>query len=805
MKAKSMGFMVKAYLQMLAGSFAALMLVLFLPEKPSFLFGVLLALFLLSLLNLAFVAIGGMTIAGGNIFSLLLWPALKLFGRDPRRMLATQLPDWLVMALQACLVVITASIMAWKVPDMSRAELAAAALLAWILTGALWLRMRKIKAQKDADEEQERLKQPHQEIEKADIKGSAEWSDTDGPGLPGTLHVAAAAPSTALSPLAPESSPIDTQQQQADAPEPLAMQEELRAALRGIGLMRIEGASWQEAASEERWANLRVYLHFERDKLDSCPDDVDGLYLTLEEAEAAVAASPRGEDSRVWKVFATAVKIAYVIDDRRALPHLVSAIKRELLTLPACPGTCVKLEGSYKDDKIAWLDASGQNIVLFEDEDALKDESVFGKKHKQTGAFKTDVGMGLFDDTGTVIVLPIFEEVGCFYGDLAAARLHGQWGFIDRNSQWKIEPQYIELGSCSFYIDDWAYVRTKEGWGVIDRLGREILKPAWDSVEPGPDKSFRVMLDGRCGYVKAAGVCVAGFQVEPYWLDFFLNTLPAEALILRHPYSWVHLYALADGNGRRLTEFDFDWLLPPREGLLAAKLKQEDGIATHIGFIDSTGAWVISPRFETAYYFSEGMAKIANVDHQWGYCNRQGDIVIDYQFTDAESFSEGLAGVRVGEYPDRHYGFIDANGKWVIQPQFDNVGKFSQGLAKAELNGLWGYIGRDGSWAIAPAFSWAGSFSESGYACVSISTGSNERFGIIDRAGQWLVQPSYEGIVDARQVDCGTAGLQWVAAVRDANDCWGGVMLSLDEAERKIIVPFECGSSGAVYRTLEHN
>lgn len=586
------------------------------------------------------------------------------------------------------------------------------------------------------------------------------------------------------------------------SPEQLATPEELRAALRGIGLMRIAGSSWQEAVSDERWANFCVYLHCERDKLDSSPDDVDGLYLTREDAEAAVARSPQLANYYTWKVFVATVRLASVIEDRKALPRLVSAIKRELLALPDCPEP-VALKGWSRDDKKAWLDASGQNIVLFEDENAL--DGPMYTRSEQTGEFRTDDGAGLFDYTGAVIVPPHFEEVEYFYGNLTAAKLNGRWGFIDRDAQWKIEPQFLELGALSFYNSegDWALVRTEQGWGAIDRQGREVVKPAWDTLESGPDKSFRVTRDGKCGYINAAGVCVAGFQTEPYWLHEY-NTFPAEALLLRQEADrWGKLFALADRDGRRLTGFDFVRLFRPSEGLVVAEVKQEDG-STHSGFIDFTGAWVIPPRFDMAFPFSEGLAEVCVDNHQWGYINHQGEVVIACQFEDAYPFREGLAAVQTGKYPNRHYGFIDTSGNWVIQPQFDEVGNvFSQGMAAVKLDDWWGYIGRDGKWAIAPAFSRVWPFSEAGHACVSAPVGNDKWLGMIDRSGQWLLPPSYNGIRDARQVEFGNTGLQWIAAALDTNSRWGGVVLSTSEANRKIVVPFECYSSDEVYRVLE--
>ena len=54
---------------------------------------------------------------------------------------------------------------------------------------------------------------------------------------------------------------------------------------------------------------------------------------------------------------------------------------------------------------------------------------------------------------------------------------------------------------------------------------------------------------------------------------------------------------------------------------------------------------VIQPQFEQAASFSEGLAQV-KIGDQWGYINKTGKLVIQPQFEQAESFSEGLGLVR---------------------------------------------------------------------------------------------------------------------------------------------------------------
>jgi len=98
----------------------------------------------------------------------------------------------------------------------------------------------------------------------------------------------------------------------------------------------------------------------------------------------------------------------------------------------------------------------------------------------------------------------------------------------------------------------------------------------------------------------------------------------------------------------------------------------------HLKAIDSLGNTIfklpLNSNFPGAY--SEGLAPFL-VDGKYGFIDKTGKTVIDFQFDFARSFSDGLALIKLGDY----YGFIDKEGKTVINPQFASATSFSDGLA----------------------------------------------------------------------------------------------------------------------------
>src|SRR5262249_43022880 len=97
------------------------------------------------------------------------------------------------------------------------------------------------------------------------------------------------------------------------------------------------------------------------------------------------------------------------------------------------------------------------------------------------------------------------------------------------------------------------------------------------------------------------------------------------------------------------------------------------------GYVDKHGTVKITPQFEAAAPFSDGLA-VVSIGGRAGYIDEHGKIAINPQFDSGAPFSEGLAAVRVGN----SWGFIDKRGKMVIGPQFQDPGPlpmaFSNGL-----------------------------------------------------------------------------------------------------------------------------
>ena len=186
------------------------------------------------------------------------------------------------------------------------------------------------------------------------------------------------------------------------------------------------------------------------------------------------------------------------------------------------------------------------------------------------------------------------------------------------------------------------------------------------------------------------------------------------------------------------------------------------------GFIDSSGKLAINPQFDDDRVdwfsddpFEQGLlavcvgpcGKTTNVPNgKWGYIDRKGTVVINFQFDAADPFSEGLAAVCLGDCRnggDSKWGYVDQKGAYAINPQFGEAWNFKEGLAAVcvgnykdwKCDGKEGFVDRSGHFVINPQFDDASSF-HNGLALITVGVLSERKNGYIDKTGKILWDPS---------------------------------------------------------------
>jgi tetratricopeptide (TPR) repeat protein len=170
------------------------------------------------------------------------------------------------------------------------------------------------------------------------------------------------------------------------------------------------------------------------------------------------------------------------------------------------------------------------------------------------------------------------------------------------------------------------------------------------------------------------------------------------------------------------------------EDLVSFPVITEEG--TRVGYLRrDTGSWVISPRFDEAGSFHDGLARIKDKG-KYGFVRLDGTFAVkpDYDWT-WFYFKDGLTSVQF----HGSYGFVDTNGRLVVKPQFGYALLYSEGLARVSYNGNYGYIDKQGKFVIPPRYEFASDFTE-GLAPVEM----DRKWGFINKAGQLVIPCLYE-------------------------------------------------------------
>ena len=302
---------------------------------------------------------------------------------------------------------------------------------------------------------------------------------------------------------------------------------------------------------------------------------------------------------------------------------------------------------------------------------------------------------------------------------------NNKWGYINGKGEWVIKPQFYlndpKLGgeSISFFAEGLARVKGANGlFGFINAKGDFVIPPQYKRAT-----SFH----------EGVALCVRENEsIEG------INPDGATRFKLDQGISKVSCFFEGLAAIRRENINRFDSIV--------------DLLYKTQGYIDLSGKIVIPCNFYSGDVFHEGFTSVIYNDSRdslvFNLINHKGDLITKSGFTKTREFSEGLAGVKVGD----KWGFIDTTGNFVIKPQFDEVGYFHEGRAYFLIlpnwedlhkgfttDTLWGFIDKKGNKVIRQKFKSCSDFT-SGIAAIM----EGDKYGYIKLDGNYLIQPCYK-------------------------------------------------------------
>nr|WP_237391880.1 WG repeat-containing protein [Paenibacillus dendrobii] len=279
-----------------------------------------------------------------------------------------------------------------------------------------------------------------------------------------------------------------------------------------------------------------------------------------------------------------------------------------------------------------------------------------------------------------------------------------KYGYINKYGEVAIESKFA-------YAEDFSegyapFQNTSKKWGFINVDGDIIIDCKFDKgiyASWGFSEGLvNVVIDGKAGFIDDCGE----FIIEPKY---------EAASPFRNGYSIV---------------------------------KKND----RYGMINKKGEWVVLPSFNSLSHPQDGLIRFEQ-DYKVGFININSSVVIKNQYHPVSSgFNNGIAVVY--DFDQSKYYAINSNGERVFKEDYSSLGYAGEGLySYCPLNntrsqdrrviGLMDKYEHSIVKDIASENFW---FSEG---LATVKNGKKrylESFGVLDKSGNWIVEPQYEDI-----------------------------------------------------------
>lgn len=270
------------------------------------------------------------------------------------------------------------------------------------------------------------------------------------------------------------------------------------------------------------------------------------------------------------------------------------------------------------------------------------------------------------------------EDASTFLGDYALVKKEGLYGYLSSYGSYLLYPIYKDANA---FLGTSTAVNDGKEWYMINEGGYKIARTdeKFDKMSFISNGKIRVMKNGKYGYVDSS---FKGKHAPEYeYASNFKNSVAA----VKKNGKW----ALIDSEEKAITEFMFEDILLDEydtcinNGLIFAK---KDG---KYYIVNEKGEKVSENGFEKAYPFMGDEPAAVCVKGKWGFVDTTGKMVIEPEYDNAKSFSNGLAPVCKGE----SWGYINSDKEYRIKSQFSDCLPFSDnGIAAVKEAEVWNYI-----------------------------------------------------------------------------------------------------------------
>lgn len=402
-----------------------------------------------------------------------------------------------------------------------------------------------------------------------------------------------------------------------------------------------------------------------------------------------------------------------------------------------------------KNNRSGCVDIAGKEIIPIAFEEIITDNNnnnlVWVKK---SGKY------GLYTSAGRQLSTERFEYYQNFSEERAWVMIGGLWGFINTDGVLLITPKYE---SVEAFKEGMALVYLYDYYGFVNTIGEEVVSRVYkegNSFSEGLAavknyNDFWLYLDKKGDYkifseqYVYAGPFTEGFAKVGKKIN---NEL---------------LYGIINKQGKEVISIQYEEIAEWGNSMIA--VKQYD----KWGYCNIAGQLTISCRFDKAFTFNKGEARVESGDAY--FINKQGQYIrsakieennpgpfsgagekasftVDY----IDNYGKKIIAGKSGDYSfifsnnaaimvsNGKYGFINKNGNIIVPCIYDSAISFTEGVAAVKKNGKWAYIYQDNDTLTSFKYDFAYNFNN-GLAVVK----RNNLYGYLSKTGSEAIPCVY--------------------------------------------------------------
>ena len=260
--------------------------------------------------------------------------------------------------------------------------------------------------------------------------------------------------------------------------------------------------------------------------------------------------------------------------------------------------------------------------------------------NQKTGyaVFSSGNKKGLIDTSKSVIVSAEYDDIGILGQDVVPVYQDKKWYYVNEDEYRKLVPDHIAEYLGTFH-DNYAPAKINGMYGYLDKKMQE-LHFEYEYAGCFSNGLAAVKQNGKWAVINTSFEPVTGFDFDEILLD---------------EYGFCSVY-----------------------GVFFAKLNDQY-------YLYNSNGEQISEGFDDAKLFASDEPAAVKKNGKWGFVAKSGEIVTEFNYTDADSFSLGFA-----PYCEKgKWGCIDQKENILIEPVFDAMQPFSHnGYALVEMDGV---------------------------------------------------------------------------------------------------------------------